>query len=342
LKVLILRFSAFGDVALLVPVIYAALKLNPSLQLTLLTKSPLVKLFPEHARLEVIGIDFKTSYKGIFGIWTLSSEIRKKRYDHIVDLHDVVRTRLLSFFLNISGHKVIRFVKGRKEKEQRVNSKVKSHSPLKHTTERYADPLRSLGLEVRVEKSHIPVYTDGAEEIQSIFKSVDQSAVLIGVAPFAKHASKTLPTDKLVKMLKRVEEKHANCCFVFFGGKEERPKLDNLASNFKVSLNVSGMLNPAAEINLMGRLDWIVTMDSANMHLGVLSGSRVISIWGGTHPCIGFGPLFNEAFIIQAELPCRPCTVYGKVDSKAQVDCYTAAFRNLEENNLADLIILNP
>nr|AIA95806.1 CAZy families GT9 protein [uncultured Prevotella sp.] len=32
----------------------------------------------------------------------------------------------------------------------------------------------------------------------------------------------------------------------------------------------------------------MVSMDSANMHLASLTGTRVLSIWGNTHPYMGF------------------------------------------------------
>ena len=53
-------------------------------------------------------------------------------------------------------------------------------------------------------------------------------------------------------------------------------------------------------------------MDSANMHLASLVGTKVVSIWGGTHPYAGFlGWNQKESDCVQLDLPCRPCSVYG-------------------------------
>ena len=58
-------------------------------------------------------------------------------------------------------------------------------------------------------------------------------------------------------------------------------------------------------------------MDSGNMHLAALSGTRVLSIWGATHPDAGFGPWGQgDEGIIQVPadvLTCRPCSVFGNV-----------------------------
>ena len=46
----------------------------------------------------------------------------------------------------------------------------------------------------------------------------------------------------------------------------------------------------------------MISMDSANMHLSALVGTKVISIWGPTHYYFGFGPLNNEELIIEKSI----------------------------------------
>jgi len=53
-------------------------------------------------------------------------------------------------------------------------------------------------------------------------------------------------------------------------------------------------------------------MDSANMHLASLVATPVVSVWGATHPYLGFyGYNQSQDNAVQAELFCRPCSVYG-------------------------------
>ena len=69
-------------------------------------------------------------------------------------------------------------------------------------------------------------------------------------------------------------------------------------------------------MELINTCKLFVTMDSANMHLASLTSTKVISIWGPTHPHLGFGPLFNEKYIVQLtenQLPGRPFSIYGKI-----------------------------
>ena len=58
----------------------------------------------------------------------------------------------------------------------------------------------------------------------------------------------------------------------------------------------------------------------------VMAGAPLLSVWGGTHPDVGFGPYGknneNESILQVGRdvLPCRPCSVYGKED------CYRGDF----------------
>ena len=68
-----------------------------------------------------------------------------------------------------------------------------------------------------------------------------------------------------------------------------------------------------ADLEKIKKLDVMISMDSANMHLASLVGVRVVSIWGATHPFAGFlgwGQKMEDC--VQRDLPCRPCSIYGK------------------------------
>ncbi len=73
----------------------------------------------------------------------------------------------------------------------------------------------------------------------------------------------------------------------------------------------------------MSHLDVMISMDSANMHLASLTGTPVVSIWGATHPYAGFvGWAQKPSNILQVDLPCRPCSIYGnKPCARGDMEC---------------------
>ncbi len=69
----------------------------------------------------------------------------------------------------------------------------------------------------------------------------------------------------------------------------------------------------------------MISMDSANMHIAALTGIKIVSIWGATHPFAGFTPFIPDEkfYIVQnSDLGCRPCSVYGnKKCYKGTLEC---------------------
>ena len=65
-------------------------------------------------------------------------------------------------------------------------------------------------------------------------------------------------------------------------------------------------------MNLISNLDCVVSMDSLVMHLASLVATPVVSVWGATHPGLGFlGYGVSQEGILQADMACRPCSVFG-------------------------------
>jgi ADP-heptose:LPS heptosyltransferase len=112
---------------------------------------------------------------------------------------------------------------------------------------------------------------------------------------------------------------------LFGGGPREVKYFESLKQKFPEHCEVvADQLKVRQEIALMQNLDAMLCVDSSNMHMASLSGVPVVSIWGGTHPDVGFGPFGSgQESIIQisrSELPCRPCSVYGRET------CYIGGF----------------
>ena len=60
-------------------------------------------------------------------------------------------------------------------------------------------------------------------------------------------------------------------------------------------------------------MEVMLAMDSSNMHLASITATPVVSVWGATHPYAGFlGWGQKPDDCVQLNLPCRPCSIYGK------------------------------
>ena len=100
--------------------------------------------------------------------------------------------------------------------------------------------------------------------------------------------------------------------FLFGGRGYEEALLDQWAFEYPRVKSVAGKYCLDQELALISRLDLLICMDSANMHMASLTHTPVISIWGATHPWGGFmGWNQSAQNVIQLDLPCRPCSIFG-------------------------------
>jgi len=317
MRLLVIRTSAMGDVALTTPVLSAMRKQYPDIELVMLTGKSFVPFFSSIPGLSLFFPDFKIRHKGFIGLIRLFLDIKKSgKFDYVADLHDVLRTKLLRLFFRLSGASVFVIDKGRSEKRSLIAGKNKNR--LKHSVERYFDVFARAGFPVTLYEG--PWIKPSAESIMKIKTfTEDSSGLNIGVAPYAKHKLKIWPEENMLRLLNLMSKKHKSN-FWLFGGSEDQEKLDAFRTCIPGSVNLAGKLNLDDELALMSRLDLMIAMDSSNMHMAALVGTKVISIWGGTDPLSGFGAWRQpEEFSICIpfnELTCRPCTIFGKGECK--------------------------
>lgn len=314
--ILVTRFSAMGDVALVVPVLRGLLIDYPELQIVFVTRKIFFPFFSNMSRVVLHEFNPKDKHHGFWGLYRLVKEINQKYKIHAyVDLHDVLRTKVLSFLIKKTVFAKIE--KGRVEKNQMTRRENKVRKILKHTTERYADAFMRAGFPCRIIaddwlKPEPP--TEMAISIIELIKKDKITHASIGIAPFAKHKQKMWPIEKMRKLIEMLGATGKFKIYLF-GGSNEASVLQLIADTHPNVVNVAGVLNLSDEMNVIKELRLMVTMDSANMHIAALSGVKVVSIWGATHPDLGFAPLGdNQSTIIQADeeqVPCRPCSVFG-------------------------------
>ena len=316
-NILVTRFSSMGDVVLTIPVVRGFLKDYPNYQIVFVTREIFFPFFSNIDRLTLIAFDPQGKHAGLGGMWRLAKDINRQfKIEFMIDLHNVLRTYLLSFFLKKSA--TYRLDKGRAEKELFVRRENKIRKILKHTSDRYAEVFGRAGLPVRIFSGPwlLPEPpSEAATEVLAIIKKDKFFLTAIGLAPFAKHRTKMWPMEKSRKLIELLSDTKKVKVYLFGAAGSEASLLKLIADTHPNVINIAGKYSFSDEINIMKELKLMVAMDSGNMHLASLAGTRVMSIWGATHPDVGFAPLGdNQTLLMQAdeqEVSCRPCSVFG-------------------------------
>ncbi len=309
-NILILRFSAIGDVAMTVPVVDSLARQYPDDHFTVVSQRFLAPLFAYcPPNVQFFGVDLKNEYKGVAGMFRLYKKLSAQGFDAVADLHDVLRTKLLRFFFACSGVAVKHIDKGRKEKKQLTRKKNKIQKQLKPSTERYADVFRALNYPIHVDFRSIFGISRGDFRKIEFFVGA-KTGKWIGIAPFAKHQGKIYPLERTEEVLVHFSS-NPDITIFLFGGKEEKALLEQWGEKYGCMVP-AGKLSLTEELILISHLDLMYSMDSANMHLASIVAIPVVSVWGATHPFAGFyGYNQPEEYAVQTDLFCRPCSVYG-------------------------------
>ena len=312
-KLLITRFSAFGDVAMTVPIVYSLAKQYPELQIVFLSRGNLSSLFQfMPPNVEFRGIDLN-NYKGIAGLNRLYKELKEESFNAYADFHDVLRTKFLRARLALSGVQIAKIEKGRAEKKKLTQKNNKQLHPLPTTFDRYTAVLEQLSYPITA--SFRSLFGNSNPDLSQLpikeLQHKDTTEQWIGFAPFAKHRGKVYPPELMLQVIQGIEKENRKL-ILFGGGKEEIDWFEEWKKENPQLIVPARQLNLTQELMVMSQLNCMVSMDSANMHLASLVNTPVISIWGATHPYSGFlGWNQKEENIIQLNMSCRPCSVFG-------------------------------
>lgn len=331
--IVIFRFSALGDVAIAAPLVKAYAVANPSVRFTMVSRPMLEPLFKGVENLIFYPAQLNGAHKGIRGMIRLWRELSGQKVTHVADFHSVLRTLVLRTLFYFSFVKVAYLNKGRSQKAALTRRNNKKLEQLPTSMERYEQVFKKLGLEF-LDFANKPVVQEKAGKASATSKvgvinqanatsqtgSAGEASELtsklreikIGIAPFAKHKGKEWPLEKMEKAIKLLVQDKRFTILLFGGGPKESAILKGWEYRYLGTISVAGEFTFEQELEVISKLDLMVCMDSGNMHFASAMGVPVISIWGATHPYLGFngwGQDIDRAIMSPAE--CRPCSVFG-------------------------------
>jgi heptosyltransferase-2 len=303
-NILLVRFSAIGDILLLTPLLRALRRRHPDARITMVTRTPFLPLLAHNPHLnELIGWEPGTSLRA------LGRQLRERRFSHQLDLHGSLRSRRLSWH---TGGRWTTYPKHRLARSILIRTKRDVYRDRRPVAERYFDAAREL--DVAPDGGSLELFLPrGALEGAQAFlteHAIGASRQLIAVAPGAAHFSKRWPPHHWIALVRRLVE--AGNDVVVLGGPADQA----------IGVAVAGAVEPhaasaAGAFDLLGsaallkRSRGLVSGDTGLMHLATAVGTPVVALFGPTVEQFGFFPYRAKAAVLQRELGCRPCTAHG-------------------------------
>ena len=287
--ILVIRFSALGDVAMVVPVVWALANQYPDIRITVLSKGFARTLFEDLApNVNFMEADLNTEYHGVRGLNALYRRLVAKQFTKVADLHNVLRSDYLRMRFNLGRYRVEHIDKHRRQRKKLISYKNKIKQQLPTSFENYAEVFERLGYPVDISKfrSIFPEEGGNLNMLPAVFGPKKSFEQWIGIAPFAAHEGKVYPPRLMEQVIFQLLQKYPKSRLFLFGKGEQENKYFQLwCAQYHQCVNVSRHCETMyQDLILMSHLDVMLSMDSANMHLASLTAVPVVSVWGATHP----------------------------------------------------------
>ena len=318
------------------PILRAFNAKYPNVKITVISTPFFQPLFNDLQNVSFLPFDKKGKHKGFLGLFRLFLDLRKSNIDAFADLHNVLRLKVFRKLLALTGKKVAFTHKGRTEKKEVTRAVNKIFRPLPTVFERHTKVFEELGFPIDLSNPTFPEKSKLSSEILSVVGEKNQK--WIGIAPFAQHDSKVYPLDLMEKVIDQLAQNPGNKLILFGGGKKEIVALESLTKSYNNVISVAGKLKFNQEIQLISNLDVMLSMDSGNGHIAAIFGVKTITLWGATHPYLGFSPFHQpeeNSLVSDRNLyPKLPTSIYGN----KKVEGYEDAMRTILPESVVEKI----
>jgi len=314
-KFLIVRFSSIGDIVLTTPVVRCLRHEFPDAEIHYITKSAYKILLVNNPYIDKI-------YTIDREITEVLPELRREKYDFVIDLHRNLRTYRLKLALHTKSYQ---FPKVNLKKWLLTTFKI-NKLPSEHIVDRYFKCINELG--VKNDQKGLDYFIPKQDEINIKSYHIPNKFIVFAIG--AKFATKRLPTEKIIEIISQLPQ-----TVVLLGGKEDRDRAREISDACSNAIKLCGDLNLNQSASVVKQSQKVITHDTGLMHIAAAFNKPIISIWGNTVPAFGMYPYMpqtpnNYSIHEVKDLSCRPCSKIGyQTCPKKHFNCMNQ--QNIEE-----------
>lgn len=299
MKILVVRFSSIGDVVLTTPIVRCLKTQLPNATIHFITKKNFISIIENNPNIEKI-FTIQSSINEVI------DELKKEKYDWVIDLHKNVRTLALKQKLKAASKS---FPKMNIEKWVLVKFKI-DRMPKLHIVDRYFETVKHLGVVNDLKLCDFFINEQSKVNITTTF-SLNEGFVAIAIG--AQFATKRLPFEKLIEIISLL-----SAPIILVGGPMDKELAEQILSHFpsKNIKNACGGFSLQQSASIVQQAKVLLTNDTGLMHIASCFEVPIVSVWGNTVPALGMYPYFPQKShlfsIHEVEgLNCRPCSKIG-------------------------------
>lgn len=305
-KILIIRFSSFGDVVQTLSVPSALRTRFPGSRIHWVTRQDLAGLLERHPSIDKIWSYDRKS--GLRGLLDLASLLRNEKYDRIYDAHNNLRSRFLCLSLRPLaifgiGPQLIR----RSMKRWKRFLLFRFHQNLfekPFSGQRdLLEPLVPWGVSKNLPPPpQIFLNPEDQKKAGEIIRGFENAICL---APSAAYVLKRWPVEHWKNLILEMPQEK----FILLGGPEDQFITEIAAVAPERSLNLAGKCSLGVSSAVIEKSKLLIANDTGLLHVGEQLGKKCIALMGPAP--FGF-PSRTSTKILELDLACRPCSKHGQ------------------------------
>jgi ADP-heptose:LPS heptosyltransferase len=302
-NILVIHFGQLGDVVLGLPALKAIRKHFPNAQITTLFGRPgsdivaLAEVADEIITVDRVALRDGNKIRSIARIFTLVKDIKRRKFDFVIDLNSLYETNLLGL---LSGAKY-RLYLNRENRSLDWLAKFPIRPPLedksKHHTDRFLEVLEPLGITDELRTCRVEPAEESLAEAKKYLASENlEGKTPIGLFLGAGHPTRRWKIDNFVELARRLSANDKIRVLVLLGP-EERDLRDGLENKFGGSAIIAPEMPLSVFFALLSQLKVLVSGDTGPMHLGAIAGSGIVLLSEIGSPDI-FRPLIDKLIVL--------------------------------------------
>ena len=300
MKLLIVRFSSFGDIVQTMSVVDDLAK--EGVEIHWVTRKEFVSLVSLNVNIKKVwGLERKGGWSELC---RLGLRLRKEKYDVVYDAHSSLRSCFLRLILGVFGSWIVRRSKQRMRRMLLFYFGINTFPrPFKGMLS-YRKPLQKIipmGDRIKPQKWRFP---------DTLKRKVGMNEIVL--CPGAAWKMKQWPS----RHWKRLVEELGEFGFMLLGGEEDSFCEELAAVDYSRVVNMAGKLSLVESCQVVAEASMVIAADTGLIHVADILGTKGISLMGPT--AFGF-PSGKSVVVLEKELPCRPCSKDGRGRCSQQV-----------------------
>ena len=290
-NILVIDFGQLGDVVMSLPALRAIREKFPYAKITVAVGKPgkellsLAGFADEILEVDRVSLRDGPTLVSIGRIARFVAQVRRQKFDFVIDLHSYYETNILGF-LSGASHRLYSRRENRSLdflgnfKPQPVRERTTAH-----LVDRYLDLLKPLGIQDPPRTPVLRTSNAGDLAVEALLKKekAHSGELLAGIFPGAGNASRLWPLEKFADVADHLI-RNDRVRVIVFAGPEERELVPRMRSVFPARTIFFDRLTIPQLASAQARLTLFISNDTGPAHIAAAVGTPVVVVMDRPEP----------------------------------------------------------